>query len=359
MNLAALRRLAVARNFAKPADLESVIRRMGYVQADPIRAPARAQDLILRQRVRGYRIDDLERSYPQLPVVEDMLHNYGFFPREHHALLYPRTLSPRWCEFVEQHQPLRRKLLRYLDEVGEAHPRDVERLLGAGGRVNGWGGTSSATTLMLEALHREGRAEVCRRDGGIRVYRQAPPRGRALPPAQRADGLLRLVVSLYAPLTLRSLMRLVSMMGCYKPEADYGQRIELMRRRGELRHEQVDGRDYVWPSGEKLPARVESRVRLLAPFDPLVWDRDRFEQFWGWAYRFEAYTPPARRRMGYYALPVLWRDDIVGWANVSVADGAVRADLGYAPGKQPGRDTGFDQALATELQSLRRFLAIG
>ncbi|MBP8120082.1 MAG: winged helix DNA-binding domain-containing protein, partial [Burkholderiales bacterium] len=62
---------------------------MGYVQADPIRAPARAQDLILRQRVRGYRIDDLERSYPQLPVVEDMLHNYGFFPREHHALLYP------------------------------------------------------------------------------------------------------------------------------------------------------------------------------------------------------------------------------------------------------------------------------
>lgn len=52
----------------------------------------------------------------------------------------------------------------------------------------------------------------------------------------------------------------------------------------------------------------DERVRLLAPFDPLVWDRRRFELLWGWPYRFEAYTPPAKRKLGYYALPLLWRD---------------------------------------------------
>ena len=59
-------------------------------------------------------------------------------------------------------------------------------------------------------------------------------------------------------------------------------------------------------------------VRLLAPFDPVVWDRRRFELLWGWAYRFEAYTPVSQRKLGYLALPLLWRDRVVGWGNVSV-----------------------------------------
>ena len=64
------------------------------------------------------------------------------------------------------------------------------------------------------------------------------------------------------------------------------------------------------PADEALDDGSEDRVRLLAPFDPVVWDRRRFELFWGWDYRFEAYTPPAKRRFGYYALPLLWRDDV-------------------------------------------------
>ena len=60
---------------------------------------------------------------------------------------------------------------------------------------------------------------------------------------------------------------------------------------------------------------------MLAPFDPLVWDRRRFELFWGWRYRFEAYTPAAKRTLGYYALPLLWRDRVIGWANVTSSRG--------------------------------------
>ena len=70
-------------------------------------------------------------------------------------------------------------------------------------------------------------------------------------------------------------------------------------------------------------------VRLLAPFDPVVWDRRRFELFWGWAYRFEAYTPAAKRKLGYYALPLLWRDRVIGWANLAVVNGGLHAELGY------------------------------
>ena len=52
------------------------------------------------------------------------------------------------------------------------------------------------------------------------------------------------------------------------------------------------------------------QVRFLAPFDPVVWDRARFEHLWGWAYRFEAYTPVKKRVRGYYAMPMLWGDQI-------------------------------------------------
>ncbi len=69
-------------------------------------------------------------------------------------------------------------------------------------------------------------------------------------------------------------------------------------------------------------------MRLLAPFDPVVWDRRRFELLWGWAYRFEAYTPAPKRIRGYYAMPLLWRDQVIGWGNLAVQDGALQTELG-------------------------------
>ena len=80
-SLDALRRHAVARTLFPPASLPAALRRLGFVQADPIRAPARAQDLTLRHRVKGYRAGDLERRYPALDVEEDFFVNYGFLPR--------------------------------------------------------------------------------------------------------------------------------------------------------------------------------------------------------------------------------------------------------------------------------------
>ena len=97
-------------------------------------------------------------------------------------------------------------------------------------------------------------------------------------------------------------------------------------------------------------------VRLLAPFDPVVWDRRRFELLWGWPYRFEAYTPAAKRLRGYYALPLLWCDRVVGWGNLAQRNGRLDAQLGYVAGKPP-REAGFRHALDDELARIETFLA--
>ena len=95
-----LRRFTVARNFPEPTTLNSALQQMGFVQADPIRAPARAQDLILRHRVMDYRAGDLERHYATLDVEEDFFVNYGYVTPSLQTLMHPRfnsrVRSPWW-----------------------------------------------------------------------------------------------------------------------------------------------------------------------------------------------------------------------------------------------------------------------
>jgi uncharacterized protein len=102
---------------------------------------------------------------------------------------------------------------------------------------------------------------------------------------------------------------------------------------------------------------LDDDLRLLAPFDPLVWDRERFERFWGWAYRFEAYTPAPERVRGYYALPMLWRGQVIGWANAAIRDGQLQLQPGYVGGHAP-RDAAFEPALQEEQVRLERFLGL-
>src|SRR5438105_10759353 len=86
-----LRRFACAYSFFTPTTLKSALHRLGFVQADPIRAPARAQDLTLRHRVKDYRAGDLERRYAKLGVEEDFFVTYGFVTSSIQALMHPRS----------------------------------------------------------------------------------------------------------------------------------------------------------------------------------------------------------------------------------------------------------------------------
>jgi len=102
--------------------LARAIERLGFVQADPIRAPARAQDLILRHRVRHYRAGDVERQYPKLAIEEDFFVNYGFLPRETQALLHPRTPRKTWSKSQEDKAAA---VLAFVRDRGVVHPHAV------------------------------------------------------------------------------------------------------------------------------------------------------------------------------------------------------------------------------------------
>jgi uncharacterized protein YcaQ len=118
----------------------------------------------------------------------------------------------------------------------------------------------------------------------------------------------------------------------------------------------VESTEWYWPAGELLRSDgPPDAVRLLAPFDPVVWDRRRFELLWGWAYRFEAYTPAAKRKLGYYALPLLWRDRVVGWGNVSTTGGDLQVSFGYVVSRPPP-DRAFRRELEAEVERMRVFL---
>ena len=159
-----LRRYGVARSLFKPTTLQRALDKLGFVQADPIRAPARAQDLTLRHRVRDYKAGDLERRYPTLDVREDFLVNYGFVTSAVQALMHPRAggRAPR----AKRAQAL----LAFVRERGAVHPRDVDAHFAHGRVTNYWGGSSNATTHLLNEMLYLGLLRVVGREGGIRTY---------------------------------------------------------------------------------------------------------------------------------------------------------------------------------------------
>ena len=376
-----LRRFTVSRNFFTPTTLKRALHRMGFVQADPIRAPARAQDLILRHRVKNYRAGDLERRYATLDVEEDVFVAYGFVTRSLQALMHPRSDEKKGRGEKRNGEMSRTQLLlEFVRERGAVHPREVDEHFSHGTVKNYWGGSSNATTHLLEAMHYRGLLRVARREKGIRIYsahrHELPPQaGRDACALLRIDALVDVVVRIYAPLPGSSLSFLVRQLRYAAPQWRAELTSALLRAKERLSHARVDGVDWYWPADEDpmvhggpatkgraikladenaLGHATKDTVRLLAPFDPVVRDRVRFELLWGWEYRFEAYTPAAKRKLGYYAMPLLWRDRVIGWANLSVKNGKHKADFGYVE-SQP-RDRIFKRELEAELERMRSFL---
>ncbi len=351
-----LRRHAVARSLFAPTTLPQAITRLGFVQADPIRAPARAQDLTLRQRVRDYRAGDLEARYTKLAIEEDFFVNYGFMPHALHRLMHPRTAravwpAARWAKAQE--------VLAFVRERGVVHPRQVEAHFQHGKTRNWFGGSSNASTELLDGMHYRGLLRVARREGGTRCYAARDEHEGAPDVVAAMDALVDVIVAKYAPLPAPSFSQLVMFLAAAVPQWREARQAALARARQRLPHAKVEGVTWYWPPGENPAAKrhqPDDSVRLLAPFDPVVWDRRRFEIFWRWPYRFEAYTPAPRRLLGYYALPLLWRDQVVGWANVTVRDGRLQPALGFFGPRLT--EPVFTAAVDDELHRLHAFLGL-
>lgn len=323
-----------------------------------MRAPARAQDLVLAHRVKDYRAGELGRRYPRLAIEEAFFINYGFLPRETLDLLYPREAPRGWDARM---QARAKEVLAFVREHGRTLPKDVQSHFDHG-RIKRWGGDLNVSAHLLEGLHYRGLLRVARREAGIRVYQavERPPQDdRPKARLARAGRLVDVLVQLYAPLPAASLGYLCGLLRYGVPRVAAEIRQVQEHAKSRYAHAQVDGLLWFWPQGENPMStrhQVDDRLRFLTPFDPVVWDRRRFRLFWGWEYKLEAYLPAHKRRRGHFALPMLWGEEMVGWANLKVVDGRLRQELGFAGPRPRGR--AFQLALDEASQQMQEFLEL-
>ena len=360
VDLDTIRRMAVSQSLFAPTTLARAITKLGFVQADPIRAPARAQDLTLRHRVKNYRAGDLEAKYAKLDVEEDFFINHGFVPRDIHHLMHPRVYLGGQAALVKKHSA---SVLAFVRDYGVVHPREVDTHFAHGSMTNAWGGTSSVTTQLLDGMHYRGMLRIVGRDNGIRLYglpTVAHPKRSAAEIDHAIDELLDVLLNKYAPIPAKSIGTLLGRLRWGVPQWQAKLPAAIKRAKKRMAQTTIDGVTWYWPAEAKIGKAhhvLDDDVRLLAPFDPIVWDRRRFEMLWGWPYRFEAYTPVAKRKLGYYALPMLWRGNIIGWGNLSVKDDALVCEFGYVSGGAP-KERVFRSALAVECENMQHFLRL-
>lgn len=311
------------RRRAGKADVLAAVRRMGALQIDSISVVARSPYLVLWSRLGSYDPRWLDELLAERRLFEYWAHEASFLPIEDFGLYRRRMLDPRWARWRYAHTLMEKqpeevaRLLARVREHGPVRSADFARE-GAAGTWWDW----KPEKRMLESLFTAGELMIARREGFQRVYdlreRVLPGWNDArLPPA---DEVLRELVA-----------NAVRALGVARPAwiPDYfrmGWRdaraaAERMADDGELLRVPVEGWDepaLVHPDHAGAAAEAaEGRLRptattLLSPFDPVVWDRRRAADLFGFEYRIEVYTPAAKRRFGYYVLPVLHRGALVG-----------------------------------------------
>jgi uncharacterized protein YcaQ len=283
VSLAQARRIAV-RAQALDGSVDRVldtVRRLGFLQIDPISSVAPPQRLVLWSRLGPYDSAELDR----LLWEERKLFEWGAFiwPIEDFPLIRARmrrkrgkaVYEQRGTEFLRTNARFKRFLLRELEERGPLLSREIEADLMVSKDPHDWWG-SRKVTLMLELLEGRGVVAVVGRRGKQRVWDLAE---RWYPEAESIPW----------------------------PEAEQLLAEKRFRALG-VKYE--NGRWRVHPDVDDGP--VPRRVTFLSPFDRLIHDRDRAEALWDFHYRLEMYVPKAKREYGYYVLPILRGDRLIG-----------------------------------------------
>lgn len=328
-----------ARRFARRAlgldqpfpSVAAALEHHGYVQIDPINVCGRMHDLILRNRVAGYREGDLHRHVhsAERPGFEHYLPGRPFRPRAPAGVLvaypieawrylsglihsrelrggvYGRKLGPK-AERIAQH---------ILAEIAARGPLTSDDIEHEGTARTAWGTRGRLVKNILEVLFVQGRVLIAQRRNFRRVYdlpaRVLPPQVLAAPPADRRE------VTRWAALGRLRQRRLVTLTPA-----------ELAHVGDDVHPVRVDGCPPLFclradrplleachddaPDGGLASGPDRATPLLLAPLDPLIYDRRVTARLWGFDYTWEVYTPPAKRVRGYYALPVLAGTEIIG-----------------------------------------------
>jgi uncharacterized protein YcaQ len=294
----------------------------GYVQIDPLNVCGRMHDLILRNRVREYREGGLHDYLYGGRGTSGGAARGGFehYLPEHGVLVaFPLAAWPFLQAQIEERPRLRhrhwgrfspteaRLAERVLAEIGARGPLMSDEISHEGSKITAWGTRGRAVKAVLEKLFAHGRVLISERRNFRRVYdlaeRVLPPEVRNAPPASAAEAQRWLV------LTRLRQRRLVTL-----------RRDELPLVADAVDAVEIEGCPLLFCLREDAPhllAAAEGQAtdptpRLLAPLDPLVYDRRLTKRLWDFDYTWEVYTPSHKRIRGYYALPVLAGLEIVG-----------------------------------------------
>ncbi|MDX7737428.1 winged helix-turn-helix domain-containing protein [Aeromonas caviae] len=325
LQLAAQGLLTPRRARATPADLLACIRRMALLQIDTISVVARSPYLVLFSRLGHYDPRWLEQLLADGDLFEYWAHEACFVPREDYRLLRHRMLDPAamgWkfsAQWLKTHGGEIAQIVERIRQDGPVRAVDFER---KGDKGNGWWDWKPEKRH-LEVLFTAGQLMVRERRNFQRVYDLAE---RVMPEWNDERDLPS------PDLARRDMVRAsCRALGLVKTGwvADY---YRLKRGKYDaLLHQLAD-------EGELLPVRVEgwqhgafvhaslgdelvraqagslkaSHTAVLSPFDPLVWDRKRASELFGFDYRIECYTPAPKRKYGYFVLPLLHRGKLVG-----------------------------------------------
>lgn len=329
LTLPQARRIALAaQGFGRPRpravtmrQFQSVIKRLGIFQIDSVNVLARAHLLPMFARVGPYDVGLFERAGTGRPprLVEYWAHEAALVPPSVWHLMRPRmqwqATTRRWGAFLSENGGLVAAVMNHVADDGPLTARQAHEALGhdRGPKVH-WGWNWTASKHALEALFATGRLAVARRNAQFERLYDLPERVLGpIPDAPPDEEEARVELVRIAARALG-----IASIGCL---ADYfrmrndstARAIGHLVATGELEPVTVRGwnRPVFLHADAARPRRVRARA-LLAPFDPLIWERRRLLELFGMHYRISIYTPAAQREHGYYVLPFLLDEQLVG-----------------------------------------------
>jgi len=303
--------------------VRAAIRRMGVLQIDTIHVVARSPYLVLWSRLGAYDPVWLDELLAEGRIFEYWAHEASFLPIEDYPLFRRRmreTGSLGWKyshDWMTKNRATVRKIRAHLRANGPVRAADFTRADGEGGGWWGWKPEKRA----LEYLFSAGELMIARRERFQRVY---DLRERVLPGWN--DARLPTAAATHRALAANAVRALGVATARWAADyyrmslAETSSAIASLVRDGELlpaRIESVTGdaflhRDHLPTLAAIRRGRHPSHATLLSPFDPVVWDRKRALALFGFDYRIECYTPAPKRRYGYFTLPILVGDQLVG-----------------------------------------------